>query len=154
MFSLYSDSDLDEMFLPYSDSDFDEFRMPNGEIYYVLRSIVYDSWLTWKDALPELTEQRTLLDQETVDNITKLGSSLHSFHQSLPDYRPLTRTPFKVTRWWDPEDRDERWNGGSACLFSMTDYSATDLVRLIQKKTELAVTPVSKRYVEAYLPDS
>ena len=70
MFSLYSDSDLDEMFLPYSDSDFDEFRMPNGEIYYVLRSIVYDSWLTWKDALPELTEQRTLLDQETVDNIT------------------------------------------------------------------------------------
>jgi hypothetical protein len=36
----------------------------------------------------------------------------------------------------------------------MIDYSATDLVRLIQKKTELAVTPVSKRYVEAYLPDA
>jgi len=26
-------------------------------------------------------------------------------------------------------------------------------VRLIQKRTELAVTPVSRRYVEAYLPD-
>ena len=142
------------MFLPYSETDLDEFCMPDGEIFYIFRSIVYDSWLTWKDALPEMIEQRIKLDDEVSANIIKLASSLHSFHQSLPDYRPLTRTPFKVTRWWDPEDRDERWNSGSACLFSLTDYSATDLVRLIQKKTELAVTPVSKRYVEAYLPDS
>ena len=49
--------------------------------------------------------------------------------------------------------RDERWNAGRAALFSVKEYSATDLVRMIQKKTDLAVTPVSKRYVEAYLPD-
>ena len=53
----------------------------------------------------------------------------------------------------DPTERDERWNAGRAALFSVKEYSATDLVRMIQKKTDLAVTPVSKRYVEAYLPD-
>ena len=42
---------------------------------------------------------------------------------------------------------------GEPVLFSK-DYSATDLVRMIQKKSDLAVTPISKRFVEAYLPDN
>lgn len=141
------------MFLPYSQDELDEFVTPSGEVFYSFRSIVFDSWLTWNDALPDVIEQRQELNRDIFDNIVALASSLQTFHQSLPDYRPLTSTPFKVTRWWDPTDRDERWNMGKACLFSMQDYSATDLVRLIQKKTELAVTPISRRYVEAYLPD-
>lgn len=142
------------MQLPFSDCELDELTLPDGELIYSFRSVVYDSWLNWNDALPACTEERKQLNEDICSNIIKLASNLHSFHQSLPDYRQLTQSPFKVTRWWDPTDRDERWNSGSACLFSMTDYSATDLVRLIQRKTELAVTPVSKRYVEAYLPDA
>ncbi len=142
------------MQLPFSDCELDELTLPDGELIYSFRSLVFDSWLNWNDALPSCMEERQQLDEEICSNIVKLASNLHSFHQSLPDYRQLTKSPFKVTRWWDPTDRDERWNSGSACLFSMIDYSATDLVRLIQKKTELAVTPVSKRYVEAYLPDA
>jgi len=141
------------MFLPYSQTELDEFVTPMGETFYTFRSIVFDSWLIWDDALPDVLDQRDLLDRDIYDNIVALASSLQTFHQGLPDYRPLTSTPFKVTRWWDPTDRDERWNQGKACLFSLKDYTATDLVRLIQKRTELAVTPVSKRYVEAYLPD-
>ena len=141
------------MQLPYSMNELDEFVTPQGEVYYTLRSIVFDSWLTWKDALPDVLEQRDLLDQDIYENIVSLASSLQTFHQGLADYRPLTSTPFNVTRWWDPTERDERWNQGKACLFSLKDYTATDLVRLIQKRTELAVTPVSRRYVEAYLPD-
>ena len=141
------------MFLPYSQTELDEFMTPLGETFYTFRSIVFDSWLIWDDALPDVLDQRDSLDRDIYDNIVALASSLQSFHQGLPDYRPLTSTPFNVTRWWDPTDRDERWNQGKACLFSLKDYTATDLVRLIQKRTELAVTPVSKRYVEAYLPD-
>jgi len=141
------------MFLPYSESELDEFVTPEGEIFYSFRSIVFDSWLVWGDALPDVIEQRELLTDEIFGNIIALASSLQVFHQGLPDYRALTSTPFKVTRWWDPTDRDERWNSGKACLFSLKDYTATDLVRLIQKRTELAVAPVSRRYVEAYLPD-
>tara|TARA_Y100000589_G_scaffold119364_1_gene113643 strand:+ start:2915 stop:3343 length:429 start_codon:yes stop_codon:yes gene_type:complete len=141
------------MFLPYSKDELDEFVTPSGEVFYTFRSIVFDSWLIWDDALPDVLEQRELLDADIYNNIISLASSLQTFHQGLPDYRPLTSTPFNVTRWWDPTERDERWNQGKACLFALKDYTATDLVRLIQKRTELAVTPISRRYVEAYLPD-
>lgn len=141
------------MLLPFSESELDQFTTPSGEIFYVFRSIVFDSWLVWGDALPDVLEQREMLSEEVYRNIILLASSLQVFHQSLPDYRSLSSTPFKVTRWWDPTERDERWNQGKACLFSLNGYSATDLVRLIQRKTELAVTPISRRYVEAYLPD-
>ena len=141
------------MRLPFSQEELDEFVTPEGEVFYTFRSIVYDSWLIWDDALPDVLEQREELTQDIYDNIICLADSLHSFHQSLPDYRSLRETPFRVTRWWDPTERDERWNAGRAALFSVKEYSATDLVRMIQKKTDLAVTPVSKRYVEAYLPD-
>ena len=141
------------MFLPYSKDELDEFVTPSGEVFYTFRSIVFDSWLIWDDALPDVLEQRELLDADIYNNIISLASSLQTFHQGLPDYRPLTSTPFNVTRWWDPTERDERWNQGKACLFALKDYTATDLVRLIQKRMELAVTPISRRYVEAYLPD-
>ena len=141
------------MLLPFSQEELDEFVTPTGEVFYSFRSIVFDSWLIWDDALPDVVEQREELSQEIYDNIICLADSLQVFHQSCPDYRSLNQTPFKVTRWWDPTDRDERWSTGRAALFSVREYSATDLVRMIQKKTDLAVTPVSKRYVEAYLPD-
>ena len=141
------------MLLPFSKDELDQFDTPEGETFYVFRSIVYDSWLVWDDALPDVQSQRDELTQEIYDNIICLADSLHSFHTSCPDYRSLTQTPFKVTRWWDPTERDERWNAGRAALFSVQHYSATDLVRMVQKTTDLAVVPVSKRYVEAYLPD-
>lgn len=141
------------MLLPYSQEELDEFVTPAGEVFYAFRSIVFDSWITWADALPDVLEQREEITQGIYDNIVCLADSLQVFHQSLPDYRTLTQTPFRVTRWWDPTDRDERWSTGRAVLFSIKDYTATDLVRLVQRKTDLAVTPVSKRYVEAYLPD-
>ena len=93
------------------------------------------------------------MTQEIYDNIICLADSLHSFHTSAPTTDHSRKHHFKVTRWWDPTERDERWNAGRAALFSVQHYSATDLVRMVQKKTDLAVVPVSKRYVEAYLPD-
>ena len=79
--------------------------------------------------------KREGLDAETFKNIVQLGGSLHCFHQSVPDYRQLSQTPFNITRWWDPSDRDERWSTGRACLFSLKDYSATDLVRMIRENS-------------------
>ena len=142
------------MHLPHSQSELDEFCTPDGEWYYSFRSIVYDSWITWGDALPPTIDERQHLDNNVYANITELAAALHAFHISTPDYRALTQTPFLITRWWDPLDRDERWSQGRACLFSLKDYTATDLVRAIQKKTDLAVVPISRRYVEAYLPDN
>ena len=44
------------MFLPYSQDELDEFVTPTGEVFYSFRSIVFDSWLTWDDALPDVFE--------------------------------------------------------------------------------------------------
>ena len=142
------------MKLPFSKNELDEFCTPDGQWFYTFRSIAYDSWIVWHDALPPTLEERAGLDVEIYCNICALAASLHSFHTSAPDYRTLSDSPFQITRWWDPADRDERWSKGRACLFSMKDYTATDLIRMVQKKTDLAVVPISKRYVEAYLPDN
>ena len=49
------------MQLPFSQEELDEFVTPEGEVFYTFRSIVYDSWLIWDDALPDVLEQRCLL---------------------------------------------------------------------------------------------
>ena len=46
------------MQLPFSQEELDEFVTPEGEVFYSFRSIVYDSWLIWSDALPDVLEQK------------------------------------------------------------------------------------------------
>ena len=48
------------MQLPFSQEELDEFVTPEGEVFYTFRSIVYDSWLIWDDALPDVLQQREL----------------------------------------------------------------------------------------------
>jgi hypothetical protein len=142
------------MNLSWSTSPEDEFQAPDGAWYYSFRAIVLDSWLLWRDALPPELALRQQLSQPVSDNITALARRLHCFHQSLPDYRQLTDSPFVVTRWWDPSDEDPFWNQGRSCLFRLKNYVSTDLVRGITKKTPLIIRPVTSRFVEVHLPDS
>ena len=51
------------MLLPFSKDELDQFDTPEGETFYVFRSIVYDSWLIWDDALPDVQSQREELTQ-------------------------------------------------------------------------------------------
>ena len=127
------------MQLPFSQEELDEFVTPEGEVFYSFRSIVYDSWLVWSDALPDVFEQRQELTQDTYDNIICLADSLHVFHQSLPDYRSLRETPSE-SRWWDPTSATNA--GMQECgFFSIKEYTATDGSD-DSKENRPAVTPV------------
>ena len=43
-----------------TEDDMDRFLAPNGEKYLTIRSVVYDSWIIWQDALPFEREYRKL----------------------------------------------------------------------------------------------
>ena len=63
----------------FSQEELDEFVTPEGEVFYSFRSIVYDSWLIWSDALPDVQDQRQELTQDTYDNIICLADSPTGF---------------------------------------------------------------------------
>jgi hypothetical protein len=140
---------------PYARFKEEEFQIPTGEWWLTCRSIVYDSWLFWSDALPEELELREKLDETTFDNITALARRLHSFHVSLSGYKQLNESPFKVSKWWDPTDPDPQWSSGRSCLFTIESFEAIELVQSLPKRTSrpiLKLKPISTNFVEAYLP--
>ena len=116
------------MHLPWSRSPEEEFLAPDGEWYSIFRAVVFDSWMLWKDALPPELELRALLDQESYDGITSLARKMHALHHRLPDYRCLSKSPFNVTAWWDPENTDPEWNTGRSCLFTIDGYTSKEFI--------------------------
>jgi len=143
--------------LKSSDNPSQEFCTPSGEWYCTFRSIVYDSWLLWHDALPESLEQRRLLQQDQFDMIKLLGKKLDLFHRSLPDYKQRADSPFTVSCWWDPTHEDEEWNSGRSCLFSIEGYTSEELIGFLPKRKGARLNPlglkaISTRFVEASVP--
>lgn len=141
------------MNLPWSEAPEDEFLAPDGNWYYSFRAIVLDSWLLWRDALPPELELRQRLDQFTFDSITALARRLHAFHQSLPNYKQLTDSPFKVTRWWDPSDADPFWSQGRSCLFRLDGYTSQDIANGLARKTPIKTRIITNRFLEVHLPE-
>lgn len=131
--------------LSFSNSPDEEFQGPNGEWFSVYRSIVLDSWLTWKDALPghRLT---TALPVDVASAITALAQKIHSAHMQLPDYRRLASSPFRVGRWWDPAAVDE-WSQGSKALLRLENYSAQRLASRIPPRLNLRVKQQSEHWL-------
>ena len=129
----------------------DKFQAPDGKTYLTIRAIVYDSWITWKDALPIEEAQRKLLTLENFSNITELAGRLHKFHQSLPGYKGTMEPPFEFVLWWDPTDADDRWNSGKTCRFMVADFSAEDLLHYnkTRRGNRLQLTKLTSRLVEA-----
>lgn len=130
----------------------EEFQVPDGGWFSIFRAIAYDSWLIWRDALPEDPTLWRLLDQDQFQAIAALGKRIHSLHQLLPDYRRLSDSPFKVSRWWDPLDIEEDWHAGGRCLLRVAGYDANQLPLDAAPKLGLVARPVSQSWCEFSLP--
>lgn len=137
--------------LPYSDCPEDEFCHPELGWLLVDRAVTFDSWITWRHALPPLPEDRSRLTTEISVSITALGQALHDLHIVLPGYELLGSTPFSIPRWWDPGATD-CWGSGRCCLFRIEGHSS-DAVEAAGKPqaAHLRLVPVSERYLEATL---
>ena len=130
------------------------FTAPDKNRYLTIRSVVYDSWIIWQDALPFDPELRSLLTQDIYNNIVELGTRVHKLHQSMPGYKALSESPFEFILWWDPQDDDEDWKQGKRCRFMVNDFTSEEITyyNTLKKGNKLTVTPKTTRMVEAQIP--
>lgn len=125
----------------------EEFLTPDGQWFSVFRAVAYDSWLLWRHALPDNPNHWPLLNQEAFETIGVLGQRIHDLHQTCPDYRRLSDTPFTVSRWWDPLD-DDGWQRGDRCLLRIDGYEARQLPLDNAARLGLLARPVSAHWIE------
>ena len=129
----------------------DEFRAIDGQNHSIYRTIIFDSWLLWKHALPPSPAAHAELNELRTQGIGCLAEQLHQVHQTMPGYRMLNDTPFRFRRWWDPCDPD--WEHGRRCLFTINGFTSNDIVRRLAA-SELRAIERGYEWVEAILPRS
>lgn len=131
--------------LPYAFDDDDEFFHPAEGWLLIDRTIVFDSWILWRHALPITRWGRSRLDDRVVALITALAERIHAFHQQLPGYSSLDDTPFVFSRWWDPVGEGE-WGRGGSCVFRIdghTNRRVLDAFRSTPGMNHLELTELS-----------
>ena len=127
------------------------FQAPDGRWYLLWRAVSYDSWLVWRDALPDSHQQRQRLDQRCYDTIVQLGRAIHEIHLRLPEYRRLGDSPFRVGRWWDP-DGEPPWCEGRRVLLRHRHLSAAEFLHYRPPRSELQGQVISHHWLELELP--
>jgi hypothetical protein len=86
------------------------FTFPGGRGCALHRAVVYNSWLLWRDALPEDPYTWQSLRRPQVHAIGKLA-------QQLQTLRREARPGWRVLQWWDP--RHEAWSGGRRLMLDV-----------------------------------
>lgn len=124
--------------LPYAYKPENEFHHPFDGWLLMERSVVYDSWLSWRHVLPRGQRDCSAMTAEVNQAITSLAGGIHQVHQRTPGYRDLGESPFQVLRWWDPHGGPP-WSSGSACLFWVSGYSSDEFIAF----WSAAASPVS-----------
>jgi hypothetical protein len=113
--------------LPYALDDDDEFFHPKEGWLLLDRTIAFDSWIHWRQALPKSRLGRSRLCERTAALIEALAERLHALHQHLPGYADLDDTPFRFSRWWEPSSEGQ-WSQGSSCVFRIDGCAGRDVV--------------------------
>lgn len=139
--------------LPYAFHDDDEFCHPTDGWLLLDRTIVFDSWILWRHALPLDRRGRSLLHAEAAALITALAERLHAIHLRMPGYNSLDDTPFVFTRWWNPHSEDEASNSGSSCVFRIKDQPCGAITEafLVARPDHLTLTPLPGNAMKAEL---
>lgn len=131
--------------LPYASDDDDEFLHPEEGWLLIDRTIVFDSWILWRHALPRGRSQRARLDGRVAALITALAERIHALHQQLPGYCDLGDSPFLFSRWWEPGGDDE-WGSGGSCIFRIDGQPAGRVLNTFSSMPSLdavELTPLS-----------
>lgn len=108
--------------LLYAIDDDDEFLHPAEGWLLLDRTIAYDSWITWRHALPRDPLGRGRLDASSAFLIQALAERIDAVHQRVSGYAALGDSPFAFLRWWDP-DAPADWAAGGRCRFCLKGRS-------------------------------
>ena len=131
-------------------------KLPQGDIVYVTRALVQNSWLTYTDALPPDEGSWMDLQDYHLLNIKRLAEALSKLHRQVKGYKLCDESPFTVSRWWDPE-ADDGYESGRICLMRFEGLSAHQLFQLLPRKSALQLRKASSRsdhWVEAIVPST
>jgi hypothetical protein len=115
--------------LPYAYRPENEFFHPFDGWLLMERSVVFDSWISWRHVLPIGRRDCREMTAEINQAILTLAGGLHQVHQRLPGYRDLGESPFRVSRWWDPF-AEYPWNTGGTCVFRLDGCTADQFIAL------------------------
>jgi hypothetical protein len=133
--------------LPYATDEWDEFFHPTEGWLLIERTIAFDSWISWRQALPRSHPEGLRLDACTAAVIEALAERLHVLHQQLPGYSELGDTPFRFSRWWDPFSGDD-WSTGRVCTFQVEGISSGGLIEAFISTSGLNHLTLSRRSSE------
>lgn len=137
--------------LSYAYDEDDEFLHPIEGWLLLDRAIAYDSWITWRHALPPERESRNSMTPQVCAVIHTLAEALHDIHQSMPGYEDLGQSPLVVPRWWDPEADDE-WSTGRCCLFRVEGFRSGEVIHHWREEDGvIALVMASPHHLEATL---
>lgn len=142
--------------LPYAFSDDDEFHHPVEGWLLLDRTIVFDSWLLWRHAMPGPPRTQAQLGEDAAATITALAEQLHAVHQRMPGYAALDDTPFVFCRWWEPWD-SSGWQSGDRCVFRVRGHGNEAITTAAKSlagfpgQTCLRLAPVSGDWMGARL---
>lgn len=140
--------------LPYAYNDDDEFLHPVDGWLLLDRAITYDSWISWRHALPSDRQGRNAMTSSVSDAIAAVAEAIHELHQRMPGYQRLDRSPFAFPRWWDPRADDE-WQTGRCCLFRLEGSRSRDLLeQWSPARSAINLVAVSDSHLEAALISS
>jgi hypothetical protein len=141
--------------LPYAFIPGNEFYHPSDGWLLLERSVVFDSWISWRHVLPNALQDCRRMTPRVNQAILALAAALHEIHQRLPDYRDLGESPFKVSRWWDP-DGGYPWDTGSTCLFQISGYTSDEFIayQSPQSSNGVSLQPASDSQIKAVVIQS
>lgn len=138
--------------LPYAFNDDDEFQHPSEGWLLIDRTIVFDSWILWRHALPIDRPGRMMLHARAATLITALAERLHTIHLRMPGYGDLGDTPFVFNRWWNPHSDDES-SDGSCCVFRIKGQTSEAITNAFHdaRVGNLTLTALSGELMRAQL---
>ena len=135
--------------LPYAYLPENEFFHPIDGWLLMERSVVFDSWISWRHVLPDGYRDCQAMTAEVNEAILVLAAGIHRVHQKMPGYRDLGESPFHVSRWWDPRS-EQPWSSGTTCVFRLEGCTSDQFIDLWSPDgSSIDLTPASKLHVRA-----
>lgn len=127
-----------------------EFRFPAGGHCPLDRAIVYNSDLTWRQALPKHAVLWSGLQAHQVAGIARLARALRERELTTRSASSWRQRPWQVMQWWDPQAPD--WASGRRALLKPRHHSVAEALVFLIPSDTLQVAPRFTDLIEVLVP--
>lgn len=126
-----------------------EFQFPAGGYCPLDRAIVYNSDLTWRQALPRHAALWGSLQTHQVVGIARLARALRELELTTRNASSWRQRPWQVMQWWDPLLGD--WSSGRRAILKPRHHSIAEALTFLEPSA-LRVAPRFTDLIEVLIP--